>query len=88
MEQTNTSPETDAFRAETARAYGTLHIPGAEYRAATVADRAFDRSLSKQFGKGARWRVNRRDYNAETRAAYEAKIAADRALHEAFQKAR
>lgn len=33
------------------------------------------------------WKV-KKDYNAETRAAYEAKIAADWALHEAFQKAR
>lgn len=83
-----TATKTEAFRAETARAYGTLHIPAVEYEAATVADRAFERSLSKQFGKGARWRTNRKDYNAETRAAYEAKIAADRALHDAFQKAR
>lgn len=83
-----TTNEVEMMKAETARAYGTLNVPAAEYQAAEAADRAFERVLVRHFGKGARWRVSPKKYGPETRAAYETKLAADRALHEAFQKGR
>ena len=49
-----------------------------QFKLAILADRAFKKALKKQFGpKASRWDYPTHEYNAETLAAYHAKVKAD-----------
>ena len=57
------------------------------YDTAIEADEAFVVALEAQYGTRDRWAVRHAPFNAATQAAYEAKIAADQALHNALRGA-